>query len=72
VGLPNALRLVLWRRRHDNGTNGALDLGNGVVAIVGFHDLNSGVNAPDIPLKNRYQTIDLAAATSGESAISFW
>jgi hypothetical protein len=50
-----------------NATNGALDLGNGVVAIGGYTTSNGGTNAPNIPLQNAYQATNLAAATSGET-----
>src|SRR4029077_4537512 len=43
-------------------TNGAFDLGNGVVAIVGRTDSNATVG--DIPLKNAFQTQNKAAGTT--------
>ena len=51
-----------------NATNGALDLGNGVVAIGGYTtSATTGPTAPDIPLKNAYQSTNLAASTGGET-----
>jgi hypothetical protein len=51
-----------------NATNGALDLGNGVVAIGGYtKSATTGPTAPDIPLKNAYQSTNLAAPTGGET-----
>jgi len=51
-----------------HGTNGALDLGNGVLAIGGYTtSATTGPTAPDIPLKNAYQSTNLAASTGGET-----
>jgi hypothetical protein len=46
-------------------TNGAFDLGNGVVAIVGRTNSNTAVG--DIPLKNAFQTQNKAAAINGQT-----
>ncbi len=50
-----------------NATSGALDLGNGVVAIGGYTTSNGGTNAPNIPLQNAFQSTNLAAASGGET-----
>ncbi len=50
-----------------NATSGALDLGNGVVAIGGYTTSNGGTNAPNIPLQNAFQSANLAAASGGET-----
>jgi hypothetical protein len=50
-------------------TNGALDLGNGVVAVGGYTtSATTGPRAPDVPLANAYQSTNLGAGTgSGET-----
>jgi uncharacterized repeat protein (TIGR01451 family) len=55
------------------GSNGSFDLGNGVVAIVGnTNSATTGANAPDIPLKNAYQSTNLAAASAnGQTGFVF-
>jgi uncharacterized repeat protein (TIGR01451 family) len=48
-----------------NATSGALDLGNGVVAVGGYTTSGgTGVNAGDIPLQNAYQSTNLGAGTT--------
>jgi hypothetical protein len=45
-------------------TNGALDLGNGVVAVGGYTtSATTGATAPDVPLANAYQSTNLGAGT---------
>jgi nidogen-like/uncharacterized protein DUF11/Big-like domain-containing protein/List-Bact-rpt repeat protein len=46
-------------------TNGAFDLGNGVVAIVGR--TNSNTTVGDIPIKHAFQTQNKAAANNGQT-----